>query len=137
MASETLTPATLLAGCGTRLRERDLATPSGRRRLLAAAVVPDDYDDALRALGAYPLTALPFAAGVRRYEAATHAAFALPLADLPRQGVLRHYQPRAAPTLSAAEVRAVLARARDNPLRLPFPTRRSPTRCWRRSRRCW
>ncbi|MBK7791413.1 MAG: hypothetical protein IPJ62_02125 [Betaproteobacteria bacterium] len=116
-----LPPAALLAGCGTRLRERDLATPSGRRRLLAAAVVPDDYDDALRALGAYPLTALPFAAGVRRYEAATHAAFALPLADLPRQGVLRHYQPRPAPTLSAAEVRAVLARARDNPLRLPLP----------------
>jgi hypothetical protein len=120
-----LPPAALLAGCGTRLRERDLATPSGRRRLLAAAVVPDDYDDALRALGAYPLTALPFAAGVRRYEAATHAAFALPLADLPLQGVLRHYQPRPAPTLAAAEVRAVLARARDNPLRLPSPTRQS------------
>jgi hypothetical protein len=116
-----LPPAALLAGCAQTLRQRDLTAPAGRGRLLDAASVPDDYDDLLRVLGVYPLSALPFSAGVRRLEQETHAAYARPLAELPVEGRLRRYVPRPAPTLSPSEVRALLARSGDNPLRLPKP----------------
>ena len=116
-----LAPAALLAGCAEALGARDLATPAGRERLRAAAVVPDDYDDALRFFGAYPLAALPFAAGVRRLEDETRAVYALPLSALPVRGRLERYVPRAAAPLAPADVRAVLDRASANPLRIPAP----------------
>jgi hypothetical protein len=116
-----LAPAALIAGCADALGARDRATPAGRERLRAAAVVPDDYDDALRFFGAYPLAALPFAAGVRRLEEDTRAAYALPLSALPVRGRLERYAPRAVPPLAPAEVRAMLARASVNPLRIPAP----------------
>jgi hypothetical protein len=116
-----LAPAALLAGCADVLGARDLATAAGRESLRAAAVVPDDYDDALRFFGAYPLAALPFAAGVRRLEDETRAAYALPLPALPVRGRLERYVPRAAAPLAPADVRAVLAHASANPLRIPAP----------------
>jgi hypothetical protein len=115
-----LSPIALLEGCAQRLRARDLASPEGRERLRAAATVPDDYSDGLRVLGAYPLAALPFAAGVHRYETATRAAFARPLAELAVQGKLRSYRPRPTTSLSPTQVGAVLARAGDHPLRIPM-----------------
>jgi hypothetical protein len=116
-----LAPAALIAGCAEALGARDLATAAGRERLRAAAVVPDDYSDALRLLGAYPLAALPFAAGVRRLEDETRAAYALPLSALPVHGRLERYAPRAPPPLPSTDVRAMLARASANPLRIPAP----------------
>jgi hypothetical protein len=65
-----------------------------RAALRAAARVPDDYSDALRALGIYPLTRLVFAAGIRGWHDETRAAFAVPLPELPVQGVLRIYAPQ-------------------------------------------
>jgi len=64
--------------------------------LRAAATVPDDYSDALRALGLYPLTRLAFAAGIRRWHEDTLAVFNQPEDALARRGVRRIYGPRAA-----------------------------------------
>jgi len=116
-----LLPAALVAGCSDALSARDLATAEGRERLRAAAVVPDDYDDLRRFLGAYPLVALPFAAGVRRLEASTRAAYALPEAELAVTGTLVRYAPRAGVPYTPANVHAILERAGANPLRLPLP----------------
>jgi hypothetical protein len=49
---------------------------AARVALRRAARVPDDYDDALRTLGLYPLTRLAFAAGVRSWHDEARAAFA-------------------------------------------------------------
>ena len=116
-----LLPAALVAGCSDALSARDFATAEGRQRLRSAAVVPDDYDDLLRLLGAYPLVALPFAAGVRRLEASTRAAYAVPEAELAVTGALVRYVPRAGAPYAPANVRAILERAVANPLRLPLP----------------
>jgi hypothetical protein len=68
-------------------------TAAARAALRAAAVVPDDYSSALRALGLYPLTRLAFVAGIRAWHARTRDVFAVPLEALPVEGVLRRYAP--------------------------------------------
>jgi hypothetical protein len=66
-------------------------------RLREAAVVPDDYSTAMRALGLYPLTRLAFAAGIRDWQRRTLEVFATPLADLPLAGRLQRYAPAPPP----------------------------------------
>ncbi len=61
--------------CAGVLRELDLASAEARALLLDRARVPDDYSTALRILGLYALTRLPFAAGVRRWEQERLEAF--------------------------------------------------------------
>lgn len=62
-------------------------------RLAEAAQVPDDYSLLMRALGLYPLTRLPFAAGIRAWHDRTRAVFATPLEALPVAGRLVRYAP--------------------------------------------
>lgn len=59
--------------------------------LQAAAVVPDSYSTMQRVLGIYPLTRLPFAAGVARWHDSVRAVYATPLAELDVDGRLRRY----------------------------------------------
>jgi hypothetical protein len=77
-----------LARCRALLGEADDAAFESLR---AAATVPDHYSVAQRALGLYPLTRLPFAAGIARWHAAVQAVYATPLAELPRAGRLQRY----------------------------------------------
>lgn len=101
-----------LDACADVLLRTDLATAEGRRRLLAAAWVPDDYSTAKRVLGLYPFTSLPFMAGVTNLHAEIQADFSRPQDGLPTAGELVRYRPPedVAP-LSAASVRALLAEA--------------------------
>lgn len=61
--------------CAQVLSDLDRAAPDRRAMLLDRAVVPDAYSTAARVWGMYALTRLPFAAGVRRWQADTVAAF--------------------------------------------------------------
>jgi hypothetical protein len=63
------------------------------KELRAAAKVPDDYSIGMRALGIYPLTRLPFAAGIARWHADTRSVFATPIEALPVRGRLQRYAP--------------------------------------------
>ena len=101
--------------CATILTQADLAEPQARAQLLERARVPDDYSTARRVLGLYALTRLPFAAGVRRWEEATAAAFAAP----PSGGSRIRYAPPTAATIARETVASLLARARYDPLRQP------------------
>lgn len=108
--------------CGRLLNEIDLAKPETRAALLERAAVPDDYSLLARALGLYPLTQLAFAAGVRRYEAETRAAFRREPGLAPGAVLLRYGPPppgRPMPRLRAA---AILASSSDNPLGIPEPS---------------
>jgi hypothetical protein len=111
--------ALVLDRCAETLRAFDAASPEFAARLARAARVPDDYQTWQRVLGLYPLAAVPFAAGVRRYENEIRAAFAAPLGELPVRGTLAHYRPQADERLSTAAVAALLARAPRDPLGLP------------------
>lgn len=71
----------------------DAADSAATKQLRDAATVPDDYSTALRVLGLYPLTRLPFAAGIARWHADTRAVFVAPIDSLPVRGRLFRYGP--------------------------------------------
>lgn len=112
----TLPPPAFLDGCGQALAQRDAADPARRAALVAAARVPDDYDDGARAVGLYPLTRVAAAAGVRAYERGVHERFARPPAPT---GTLVTWRPPQAGLLDAAELRALLDPAAADPLGVP------------------
>jgi hypothetical protein len=80
-----------LDGCRAILLDEDSSRADTLQAIRAAARVPDDYSAALRVLGAYWLTRIPFAAGVRGWQRDTVSRFAQPLESLPVQGELRRY----------------------------------------------
>lgn len=105
--------------CGRRLA----AATFDRPRLAAAAIVPDDYVTALRALGLYPVSGIGIAAGIRRWEADARAAFAAQRHS-PQSGVVtfQRYQPPAPPASAEAALataRAALAESPRDPLGVP------------------
>jgi hypothetical protein len=64
--------------------------------LKSRARVADAYSAGSRALGLYPLTQLPVAAGVARWQDDTRAVFAVPLEQLPVRGQLMRFGVRTA-----------------------------------------
>lgn len=107
-----------MSECRLRLAGADLAAARSRERLRAAAQVPPDYRSWKRVLGLYPLTRIPFAYGVRRWQAQTEAVFNTPPEALPRRGRLVRYAP-GHPRPSEAEVARLLAQPRRDPFGLP------------------
>lgn len=114
----------VLDQCRDLLVEADLAEADRAPRLdtlRAAATVPDDYSLLRRVVGLYPLTRIPFAAGVRAFEREVESVFALPLEMLPRRGRLQRFAPAPAPLPERPLVAAMLRDASANPLRAPYP----------------
>jgi len=107
--------------CAARLMARDFDDPEMRARLYQAAVVPDDYRLFYRAAGLYPLTSIPFYAGVKRLHQVIRGDFRPPIEALPVSGRLVRYGPVSAPFAEPAEVARMLRRAERNPLRIPLP----------------
>jgi hypothetical protein len=114
-------PAVLIEGCSGTLRDHDLADPATRARLRGDVRVPDDYDTWKRVIGLYAFTSMPFAYGVRRYEAEVKATYRMPLEQLPVRGALVRYAPRENVTLDGPEVAATLTRSVAGPLKIPSP----------------
>lgn len=106
--------------CARRMRDFDLDSPGATDAMLERAMVPDDYVTANRVLGLYALTRIPFTAGVREHESQTHAAFERELDDFAKGNVVR-FSPRSRPRVDREQVRAILERAAENPLRIPNP----------------
>lgn len=79
--------------CATRLIERDLLHSDRMAAVAAAVTIPDDYEDAWRALGVYPLSALGVRLGIRNLHRETLDTFRQPLSTLPVAGTLRRYVP--------------------------------------------
>jgi hypothetical protein len=63
--------------CGQQLLAHDLQDIERMQRLVDSIKVPDDYVTAYRVFGAYALTKLPFAAGVKRLETERLKQFSL------------------------------------------------------------
>ena len=105
--------------CAERVLARDLTAPHARVWLIAAARVPDDYRDAMRALGLYPVTGFALAAGVRLYERETRDAFAQPAG--PPRGTVLAYRPPEVNTLSPGSIRTTVASMIAAELLPPLP----------------
>jgi hypothetical protein len=102
--------------CGMQLVAADLTNARGRAALIGAAQVPDDYSTAMRVLGLYSLTRIPFTSGVRRFEQETREAFAAEPAPAPNRV---RYSPPGGRPLSRDMVKGLLARAQFDPLGQP------------------
>lgn len=109
-----------LARCRERMITDDLRQPARIAVLREAAVVPDDYSLVLRALGLYPLTRIPFAAGVRAFERRVAATFAAGADALPMLGELGRYAPLNAAAPSRDAVARQVRAAAGNPLAIPY-----------------
>ena len=105
--------------CAERVLARDLTAPHARVWLIAAAAVPDDYRDAMRALGLYPVTGFALAVGVRMYEREVRDAFAQPAG--PPRGTILAYRPPGVNTLSPGSIRTTIASMVDAEPLPPLP----------------
>ena len=106
--------------CSAALIEAELASAQERAQLASVASVPDDYSVAMRVLGLYPFTSLPFKSGVDDLHESMRASFSTPLEALPVEGRLRRYRPPPeAAVLSADAVAEVLSAAELDALGIP------------------
>ncbi|MEK6593324.1 MAG: hypothetical protein AABZ67_09585 [Pseudomonadota bacterium] len=104
--------------CGNRLNAVIYGSMEERRKLRAAARVPDEYRTWLRIAGLYWVSRIPFAAGVGRWQQAVQKAFDVPLPKLPLRGSLVRYEP---PSAATPAIAAVSADASAFPLGIPEP----------------
>ena len=111
-----------LDDCARALRAHDRSDSDAEPALRAAAEVPSSYSTAQRVFGLYPITSAFFHAGVRGLHREIQQDFRRPLGELPVRGrLVRYGPPQADDTLTRNDVALVLARAADNPLRIPEP----------------
>lgn len=107
------------ARCADTLREHDLASPQSMALLLERAHVPDHYSGAQRLAGLYPLTRIPFFAGVRQWQRETLQHFRDTAAGRAPAQPLTTYALAEAPALAREQVAAMMRRVSGNPLRIP------------------
>jgi hypothetical protein len=105
--------------CSQTLYDADRVRPDFHEVLIPRVAVPDEYSNALRLIGLYPLVTIPeykITEGVReRFR----AWYEMPYEKLPAEGTLRTYRPPPGPGRDAREVIAV---SRLNPLGIPRPS---------------
>lgn len=117
LGTERLALLNAANSCGNLLLEQDQADAVRQRHIRQAAVVPDHYSSARRAAGAYKLSSLGVAAGVREWEQQTQATFE----QTPQLGMsvnLKTGQARA----GQAAVTRLLASRRSDTLGVPVLT---------------
>ena len=106
--------------CAGERERHDTWDAAAREQVVLRSAVPDEYLDWQRAVGLYPLLALPFAQGIERWHEEAAAAFRASRAREQPSGipVTRYALPSASP-LSRSDVATLLSRARSRPLRTP------------------
>ena len=110
--------------CARLLLAADLTSPARLTSLQERLVVPDDYVTGYRIVGAYGLSRIAFASGIRRFEAQQRAVFASNPAPLAGSTRLRLSVPGrpAAGAVTAQSLAGMLRPAAGDPLRVPAPT---------------
>jgi hypothetical protein len=114
------------AACGATLLQTTLQSPRDvarvREAVLTQQKVADDYSIWLRALGAYPLTKVPFFAGVNRWQRNAQSNFErfaqLPLPDTSRRYTLAEPRP------TATQIKDLLVSMQRDALGVPRPSAR-------------
>lgn len=107
--------------CSERLFEHDKARPDYYEILNTLVDVPDEYSFAMRAIGLYPLVAIPVAILTEASRNKTRSWFETNLEDLPVDGQLKSFTPAKAFSLDREEIQTVLERSKKNPLEIPLP----------------
>ena len=113
-----------LTYCSYALRRFDLSQDIKRNELKRNAIVPSEYNTWQQVLGLYPLTAIPFRAGIYRWHQQALTSFTSPLLSLPVEGQLILHAPENSTTkLSRKQVAEIIQTSAENPLHIPIPTK--------------
>ena len=107
--------------CSDKLFEHDKAHPDFYGILPPLVEVPDEYSFAMRAIGLYPLVAIPVAILTDASRKRTRAWYEMNLADLPVDGRLRSFAPANPISLSQEEIRGIIDSSKKNALGVPLP----------------
>jgi hypothetical protein len=113
------------AACSAVLANHDIESAPRMAALLPRLKVPDDYITAYRVAGAYAISRLPFAAGVRKLEAERLAVFASdapPAIGVSRQRYAIVVNTPTISTLTTEQLRRMLTPPANDPLRIPSPS---------------
>ena len=108
-----------VAACSQSLYDADRVRPDFYAVLRPRVEVPDEYSNALRLLGLYPLVTLPEYRITERVRERFRAWYGMPYENLPVEGTLRTYRPPPGPGRDAREV---IASSGRNPLGIPRPS---------------
>ena len=107
---------TALNDCAKSLLAADRARPDAIKRKVRA---PANYSLLKRLLGFYPITAIPFSRGIRKFQAEMTDTYRKNLTEVVRDtDVVFHISRPSEPI----DVAAILHNASDNPLRIPLPS---------------
>ncbi len=107
--------------CSDRLSQHDTTRPDFYGILNPLVEVPDEYSLAMRAIGLYPLVAIPVAVLTERSRNRNRSWFETNLEKLPVDGQLRSFTPPGTICMSEEEVGAILESSRKNFLGVPLP----------------
>jgi len=108
-----------VAACSQSLYDADRVRPDFYEVLKPRVEVPDEYSNALRVLGLYPLITIPEYRITERVRERIRAWYEMPYEKLPVEGTLRTYRPPPGPGRDAGEV---IAASGSNPLGIPRPS---------------
>jgi len=107
--------------CSERLFQHDKARPDFYETLNPLVQVPDEYSFAMRAIGLYPLIAIPVAILTDASRKRVRSWYETNLEDLPVDGRLRSFTPAKPLSLSREEIQATIDSSKKNPLGFPLP----------------
>ncbi len=107
--------------CSDRLFEHDRAQTDFYRTLSPLVEVPDEYSFAMRAIGLYPIVAIPVAILTDASRKRTRSWYETNLEDLPVDGRLRSFAPSKPLSLSQEEIRGIIDASKKNALGVPLP----------------
>ena len=112
---------TRVASCSDRLLNRDKALVDFKATLASRVDVPDEYSLLRRAIGLYPLMAIPVAIVSHNAQVKTLSWFKMSLDHLPVEGQLRTYVPQENASLDEKMVQEMMDESRKNSLGVPLP----------------
>ncbi|NTW67856.1 MAG: hypothetical protein HGB21_16350 [Nitrospirae bacterium] len=119
LATSCDTLAERVSACSQTLYDADRVRPDFFEVLVPRVAVPDEYSNALRLAGLYPLVTIPEYKITERVRERFRAWYEMPYEKLPVEGMLRVYTPPRGTSRDAGEV---IAAASRNPLGIPRPS---------------
>jgi hypothetical protein len=110
-----------VTSCSDRLFQHDRTRPDFCETLIPLVDVPDEYSFTMRAIGLYPLMAIPVAVTTDISRRKIRSWYDTDLENLPVDGRLTAFIPVENPPLGENEIQAMLDASRENPLGVPLP----------------
>ena len=107
--------------CSSKLLSHDQGRSDLYGTLFPLVHVPDEYSCFRRAVGLYPLAAIPVAVLTERSIKKIKKRFDTDLKDLPIDGQLRSFTPERRASLSGEEVQKIIGESKKNPMGVPLP----------------